>query len=285
MSYLKKIEYSFWKKSQYLLKSNKNLQNIHKGETCFILGNGGSLKNFDLSVLSNSVTIGCTYSPIDKRLKSSGLTYCIFPSAYLMYPIWKKRNPKTGKKIQLNSLAPIFKKIIKENNKTQFFISLTDKYSFLKRPKNINFIYHCGNKKSESFDMSGSFSTLTGALDSMLGVAKYLGFTKVVLLGCDYLGNPCMEGHFYSNHKPFVGEYKVNYAKRIRQLADNLTLDVLTIFPKGISSPAFESKTFSEYFGVDEQYYKQSQILDDDYLELLKKADSKNQVYLSPMLK
>ena len=145
MSFLRKLESNFWRQSQSSVKKNKRFKNIHAGETCFILGNGGSLKYFDLSVLSNSLTIGCTYSLIDNRLRGSGLSYCVFPSAYLMYPFWKKRNPKTGR-IQLNSLTPIFKKIIKENSKTQFFISLTDKYAFLKHPKNINFLYHFGKK-------------------------------------------------------------------------------------------------------------------------------------------
>jgi len=281
MSFLRKLESKFWRQNQRSVKKNKRFENIHAGKTCIILGNGGSLKYFDLSVLSNSFTIGCTYSLIDNRLRDSGLSYCVFPSAYSMYPFWKKRNPKTGKKIQLNSLSPIFKKIIKENSYTEFFISLTDKYAFLKQPKNINFLYHFGKKNSETYDMSGSFSTVTGGLDFMLGISKYLGFSKVIILGCDYLGEPCMEGHFYSTNKPYIGEYKVDYVKRISKIVDQLELDVLTIFPKGVKSIAFKSKSFSEYFGVDEQYHNQSQIIDDDYLELLKKADSKNQVKIA----
>jgi len=275
--FLKKIEKSFWNLNKNLLKSNEKYNNIHKGETCYILGNGASLKYYDLSVLSNSLTMGCSYALMDKRLIDAGLNYCVYPSSYLMAPLWKSR--QTGK-IQFNSLMPIFKKIIKDNNKTQFFINLTDKYSFLNPPKNINFIYHCGNTNSNSYDMSGEFSTVTGGLDFMLGIAKYLGFSKVVLLGCDYLGLPCLEGHFYSSNKPFIGEYKVDYIKRIRKLADNLQLDVLTIFPEGFNSPVFESESFSEYFGVDDEYHNQSEIIDDDYLELLKKANSKLQIYL-----
>ena len=118
-SLLKNLEYRFWRRSKNLLKSNEKYKNIHEGETCYILGNGGSLKYFDLSVLSNFVTLGTTYSLVDKRLRGSGLNYCIFPSAYLMNPLWKSR--QTGK-IQFNSLKPIFKKIIKDNKKTQFFI-------------------------------------------------------------------------------------------------------------------------------------------------------------------
>ena len=274
---LKNLEYSFWKHSKNSLKSNQKYKNIHKGETCYILGNGGSLKYFDLSVLSNLVTMGCTYSLVDKRLEESGLNYCVFPSAYLMSPLWKNR--VTGK-IQFNSLKPIFKKIIKDNKKTQFFISLTDKYSFLRPPSNINFVYHFGNKNSNTYDISGKFSIVTGGLDFMLGIAKYLGFSRVVLIGCDYLGFPSMDRHFYSNNKPILGNYKDDYIKRISKVAKNLELDVLTIFPEGINSPDFESKSFTEYFGVDENYHNQSEIIDDSYLRLLKKADSKIQLYL-----
>jgi hypothetical protein len=280
MNFLRKLEVIILNLFSKSLMNNEKFKNKHEGETCFIVGNGGSLKYFDLSVLKNSVTIGCTYSLIDNRLKGFGLNYCVFPSAYLMYPFWKKKNPKTGQRIQLNALAPIFKKIIKENDKTQFFLSLTNKFTFLKQPKNVNYIYHYGNKNNDSYDMTGSFSTATGALDFMLGISKYLGFSNVVILGCDYLGQPCMENHFYSSDKPYIGNNKVDYTNRIRKLVDFLELDVLTIFPEGVSSSAFESKSFAEYFKVDEKYHNQSQIIDDGYMELIKIACSKNQISL-----
>jgi hypothetical protein len=288
MSFLRNIESAFWSQGKNLVKENEKFKDIHKGETCFILGNGASLKHYDLSVLSDKVTMGCTYSLIDKRLISTGLNYCVFPSAYLMFPLWRCRGTKKGHikggDIQLNSLSPIFKKIIKDNNKTQFFISLTDRYAFLKTPENISYTYHFGNKNGYSYDMSGCFNVMTGALDMMLGTAKYLGFSKVVLLGCDYLGSPSMNSHFYSVDKPLVGkvmgDYKADYGNRIKKVADELKLDVLTIFPKGIKSPVFESKSFFEYFGLDEQYHNQSQIIIDDYYDMVKLADSKRQVHM-----
>lgn len=277
MSLLKNAEYAFWKKNQNLLKDNQKFSNIHKGQTCYIIANGGSIKFYDLSILSNLPTIGCTYSLIDNRLKGSGLSYCVFPSAYLLLPLWKSRQ---NGKIEINSLAPIFRKIIRENNGTQFFMSLTDRYSFIRIPENVNFIYHFGNKKFDSFDMSGAFSFVSSGLDFMLGVAKYLGFSKTVLLGCDYLGEPCMEGHFYSTREQFTGEYKVQYVNHIRNIVNNLEMDVVTIFPSGVKSPEFESMSYHDYFGVNETFYNQSQIVDDEYLDMLKKADSKGQLFL-----
>ena len=277
MSLVKKIEILFWKLNKNSLKSNDKFKDIHKGKTGYIIGNGSSLKYFDLSVLSNLHTLGTSYTLIDNRLKNVDLSYCVFPSAYLFFPLWKSR--RSGK-FQLNYLSPIFKTIIKKNKKTQFFISLTDKYAFFRPPKNINFIYHFGKFEGYCYDISNSFSVATGGLDFMLGVAKYLGFSKLVLLGCDYLGSPCIEGHFYSKDEPYAGEYKVDYVKRIQQLAHKLDLDILTIFPEGINCRVFKSQSFSDYFKIDEQYHNQSQIIDDEYIPLLEKADIKRQLSL-----
>lgn len=280
MSFLRNLQYAFFRQGKNLLRDNEKFKNIHKGETCFILGNGFSLKYYDLSVLSNLATIGCSYSLTDKRLIGSGLNYCVFTSSYLMFPLW--RNRRSGK-IQLNSLSPIFKKIIKENSRTHFFINLTDRYAFLRQPKNISYFYHFGEKKGYSYDISNCFSLMSGALDAMLGTAKYLGFSKVVLLGCDYLGSPLNHGHFYTNEVPLEDkvfhDYNAKYAKRFKKIADNLALDVLTIFPEGVSSPDFKSKTFSEYFAVDEKYHNQSQIIDSKYWKLMQTASSKRQIF------
>ena len=60
------------------------------------------------------------------------------------------------------------------------------------------------NKTSNnsSFDLSNDFDYLDGSLDVMIGIAKYMGFSKAILLGCDYLGQPKVDGHFYSDEKP-----------------------------------------------------------------------------------
>ena len=43
-----RLQYTLNKETRNNLKKNKNLKNIHKGERCFIIGNGPSLKYYDL---------------------------------------------------------------------------------------------------------------------------------------------------------------------------------------------------------------------------------------------
>ena len=41
------------------LEKNKQFKDIHKGESCYIFGNGASLKYFDLKLFNDRISIGC----------------------------------------------------------------------------------------------------------------------------------------------------------------------------------------------------------------------------------
>ena len=83
---------------------------------------------------------------------------------------------------------------------SSFFISITNLYSFTKTIKNLHYlpVKSVGKNNSSnnsSFDLSNDFNYLDGSLDIMIGIAKYMGFSKAILLGCDYLGQPKVDGH------------------------------------------------------------------------------------------
>ena len=47
--------------SKGILGKNKKFKNIHEGESCYIFGNGISLKDMDLKKFSDKTSIGCGY--------------------------------------------------------------------------------------------------------------------------------------------------------------------------------------------------------------------------------
>ena len=53
------------RKEKKLIKSNTSYKNIHKGQRCFILGNGPSMKSFDLGILHDEITF--TVNQIPRR--------------------------------------------------------------------------------------------------------------------------------------------------------------------------------------------------------------------------
>ena len=278
MKFIRKVLNIFWTFHKAVVQKNLKYQNIHKGQTCLIFGNGGSLKYYDLSAIEKkNLSIGCTYSLADKRMSGLEMNYCVIPSAYFFYYF---RIHSLSKKFVINLIGKIAKKIISKNTNTRFFVSLTNYYSLFFRSNNLSYFHHFEDKTSGSYDLAGNFSNVSSALVMMISLAKFMGFAKVILLGCDYLGSPALGGHFYSDSIPSYGADQPQYVARIKKVVGELDLDVVVILKKGNSCPVFESVTFEEYFGAPEYYQSNTEIIDEEYLIMMRKACQLNQIYM-----
>ena len=270
MRLTKLIAVKFWGLSKHVLKLNLKYRNIHAGECCYIFANGGSLKYFDINQFKNHPIIGCSYNLVDERFKNIKMEYCVTSDTYLLYPI---RKDSYSNKIIFNKIGPIIKKIIINNPGTKFFTSITNKYSFLWRPNNLFFYGYSLSSGNES-NLCGVFNTNAGALDVMLGLAKYLGFQKAYLVGCDYLCSPKIDTHFYSDEPIKYGpDVDVQYIDRIKYTASGL--DVVCIVPKNITSKYFKFITYEEKFKEIEDYKTQDKIVGKEYMKMMRKAASK----------
>ena len=262
----------FWRFHYFTLRRNKKFHNIHIGETCLIFGNGASLKKLDFSTIKKMPSIGCTYSLIDKRFNSFGLDYCAVPENYFFYPF---RKDSYHPRLENNLIGKIMLKIIGKNKKTEFFCSLTNFYSFIHlRCPNVNYFYHFGDTDSNSHNLAYKFNKSLGALDVMIGIAQYMGFSKAILVGCDYLGDPVAEGHFYSNSNSKFSKANDQYSKRIKFVSKSIEL--LVLFPPGVKTKYFNWMTFADFFGPQKKLYTNLDLIEDDYLPLMQEASSKS---------
>lgn len=159
-----------WKLSNYS-KRNRNLlreyKDIHKGKRCFIIANGSSLKNMDLSVLKNEFTISMN-------------------RAYLLYDDW--------------GFIPSYYICINELVIEQF----ANDISRLKMPKFINFNrkdlfpdrihddllmftrYGFGLNDQFQSDITKIMSSGGTVTYASLQLAYYMGFDEVVIIGMDH---------------------------------------------------------------------------------------------------
>ena len=263
-----------------LVFKNKKLKNIHAGETCFILANGGSLKYYNISKLPKFPSIACSFSLLDKRLESSKPNYYVIAESYSFYSLIYNTVPHV-KKFQINKMKLIFDDIFKTNPDTKIFTNISNFYARICRSRDIHFYHYFEDDKSFNDDLSGSFSNCRGTLDTMLGVAKYLGFKEAILFGCDYLGTSPMEGHFYSNKKPLSSidkEYFREYRDKIKLAADGI--DVTVILPKGVTSPCFKSETYEDRFGLERENNRNEDIIHERHMKMLRDAARSNQIYM-----
>jgi len=276
---LKRVLGFFWGLHKPLVARNRNLKGLHQGETCLVFANGGSLKYYDISKLPRIPGIICAYSLADSRMKSLDIRYWLWGESYSLYSFLYNTYPHVMK-FQKNMIRPIFERLIKANPDVRIFANLTNIYSTLCRRKNVNYLYHFGDRSSGGFDMADNFASCHGALDYMLGVAKYLGFKKAILVGCDYLGSPPTMGHFYADYETFEGPYLESYCDRVREVVDRIGIEVLVIVPEGAESPGFQWDTYENYFGLERREFKNTEFLETETIDLMRAAHHSTQILM-----
>ncbi len=177
---------------QWYFRDSKRLRkfkNIHKGESCFIIGNGPSLNKMDLSLLTSLNTFGLNkiYLMLDKV--DINLTYHV-----AVNPIVIEQSKRHFEALNCSS-----------------FLSMRPAYRSVKR---MNHIYRICTGGSFPFQTDASRILYEGYTVTYVAMqlAFYMGFSKVFLIGVDHnfvaFGKPNEEQNLVG-HDPnhFAGNY------------------------------------------------------------------------------
>lgn len=175
------IKYPVYRK---ILTKNSLYKNKHKGERCFILGNGPSLNNINFSELSTEYIF--TVNQLFKNPK--------FGELYTNYHIWSDPiffDISSEERLD-EEYVNEFYKVNTFDNKPICFVPIQAKKYIgrfgIDKELNINYIHTCltffdGIKRySDYAKLVPSFSTV---VINTIQLAIYMGFKEIYLLGCD----------------------------------------------------------------------------------------------------
>jgi len=179
--------------SRSIVQRNKKFLNKHKGEECYLFGNGVSLRSFDLYKFSDKISFGCSLLMLHKNISDLNIKYYVEHHPLVFSKYW--RGTKTGMHIEKNPLYDFFHA---NSAKYEMFVHAIDYFS-TKQYSNFNYIHNFKKHdlSLDTLDFSKSSSFVKGGLYSMIGLAIYMGFKKIYLVGCDYWFSPMMYTHFY----------------------------------------------------------------------------------------
>lgn len=175
------------KSQKELLGQNKVFMNRHKGERCFILGNGPSLKEENLQLLHGKTvfTVNQSYRNPDFHL--------IAPK----YHFWVDRNffEIDKERPEDMELLDCMKKCSRSTDEIICFYPI-EQYGFVKendllidnRTFFIKPILHMGEVKNFSSNISNLTYSFGTVVQNVIVSAIYMGFKEIVLLGCDSTG-------------------------------------------------------------------------------------------------
>jgi len=264
MYFINKILFHIFSKT---LKKNKQFKNVHKGESCYIFGNGSSLKYYDLKEFNDRVSIGCGALFSHNDIKDIDLKYYYVSHPLFFYNFWK--NPYS-KKYEKNKVGSFYRRKIKEHSGIQYFVSLSNYFGI--KGNNINYVYHFGqaNKIKIGNQMDSVFSMMTGALPGMIGMALYMGFENITLIGCDYASDPKNNRHFYEfgEEVEFNSNANLHYGEMLKSLHGLSAINTI------VSDDQFEgevvpSVSYSQFTNNEPIYRENNEVVSEkDLLEL-----------------
>lgn len=183
------VDYRIWK-----TRYSRNLEkykNIHKGKTCFIIGNGPSLNKMDLKPLAKYYTFGLNKIYLIEDRVDLNLSYLVAVNVDVLQQSVEKYN-------SLN---------------IPMFLSYTNSKSLKLKNEKINYIFSTGGT-TFSKDITNKISEGATVTFVAMQIAYYMGFEKVFLIGVDH--NFKVEGKPYEIQKlkgEDINHFDVNYFK------------------------------------------------------------------------
>lgn len=179
----------FWKyclkekENSILLKENEKFKNKHAGKRCFILGNGPSLNAVDFKLLENEYVF--TVNELMRHKE-----YSVLKSNYhlIMDPYYfKEANDE-----YYREKMTILKKIKDSHNSPILFVPIEARNNIKNAEwaEMLEVHYICGNLYfCKNFDSKIHFERFVPRFQVVIqwaiGLAVYMGFEEIYLLGCD----------------------------------------------------------------------------------------------------
>lgn len=259
-----------------ILARNREFIGRHEGESCYIFGNGASLKNMALSSFSDHPAIGLNLLCLHNDFRSLNIQYYAVIEPFFFYPYIK--NPYI-KKYQINILGSLFKKAFSPHSDVTLFTSISNIFGTKKG--NTFYLHHFGIKypNRKHMNICGEFSFMKGALYAGIGLAINLGFKNAYLIGCDYLFTPRKEGHFYTYGPPRVidnNNEDINlYDNLLKKVESLIELNVIT--DTGVSR-WLPYQDYRQFKNKKIEYRENDEIIRPDYLDILNNAVKLNQL-------
>jgi len=236
----------------------------HKGEACYIFGDGTSIKYFDLSLFSDKIGIAMNYMPFHNDFQKLNVTYCVITAPYFFSPVLGYSDPVFKK--YLYKMSKFYTDVIDNNTDKSFFINLSN-YPFIRRSN----VYYNFRKYPEKYLPSNFISKYTecfnGVMRNSISMAIYMGFSDIYLVGCDYTFSPTQHYHWYEKGEGELFD-KPDYERTFLTLAKEYA-NITTVTLNG-TSKLLNFISYENLKGVPPKFKENTEIISGKYLEGLK---------------
>lgn len=160
------------------MEVNASLKNIHQGKRCFVLGNGPSLSDIDLSLLKDEITFTVNDLYLKEDFGKLNTTYHLFADPYYydnleeIIKLLQEKSMPLGIFIEGSGFEKLKQKQLKQLYPLYIFTNGIE-------VEGLSFI---------DIDLCRYLPYFCTVVQSALVIAVYMGFQEIYLLGCDCTG-------------------------------------------------------------------------------------------------
>ena len=243
-----------------LLNKSSVYKDKHKGDSCYIIGDGSSIKYFNLYSFNNLISFACNYIPFHNDFEKLNSKYCVMSAPFYFSPFFGYDDPMRKRHLYL--MSKHYETIIKKYPEKQFFFNLSN-YPFINTiNSNFNFLNYPSIDNDKSF-ISNRINCFTGSLRHSVSLAIYMGFENIYLVGCDYTHSPSVSKHWYEKGQGQVNEQST-YETEFFKIASKFT-NITTVTVNG-KSDKLNYITYENLTG-DKPFYKENtELISESYL-------------------
>lgn len=256
--------------SRPILRRIERYKNIHRGESCYLFGDGISIKYFDLNKFTNKISIPCGFLLFHNDFDVLHTPYAQLIETYYFYPFTRaNRNANPPKKISLNKIQGQYRKLIKKKTNIEFFINLSNYPVFF--DKNITYVYKdIPDSSLDSNFISNKFNCYEGSLRAQILLAIYMGFDEVHLVGHDYTHSPRKSHHWYEKGQGVINPAEVYNDEFLVYAKKFINITTVTVNSK---SENLDFVRYDELFKTKAKFKENTEILNSRYLDILDTQD------------
>jgi len=240
-------------------------KDAHKGESCYIFGDGVSIKWFDLANFSDKISIPVSFIPFHNDFGKLQSKYFVLSQPYWFYPYQKTTVPPCF--WWRNRIQREYRDIINSSRDKEFFINLSNKPVLSK--KNVTFFFQKihDSRLPDNF-ISNRINPFQGSVRASITLASYLGFSHAYLVGFDYTHNPARSLHWYEKGEGIVTPH-IGYEEDFFKIAKEF-IDITTVSLNGKTGVKnLNSISYKDLTGKDFYYKENTDLLNDKMLKIL----------------
>lgn len=249
-----------------------SFQNRHKGESCYMFGDGPSIRYFDYSEFSDHIAISCGNQIFHKEFDLLNVKYYSIIEPYLFAPNWLllRRRLQYLKKHRI--ITNEYRRRIKQRSDIKFFLNLSNLPFIFS--SNVVFSHSSLIRKLSLFKPMSlkNINPFGGSFHTNLSLAMLMGFKTVYLIGYDAFTIQSSPYRWYEKSFPgldlgradafikhdFLGVYKEH-------------MDIYNISPNGTCCN-IQDLNYSEYTRAPLNYRENYELLNAQEMKLIKSA-------------